>query len=105
MTYYTKHKFSTNDVTAAVAEAVLKDHRINHLGFQGFPAITAQEAEDSFEIYFAHGNKAVGPLSVPFQTGKAFAKAFQKKQAIADEWFREVQDMLVKLELACYGER
>lgn len=105
MTHYVKDKFSTNEVTGAIAEAVLKDLRINQFSFQGFPAITAQEAEDSFEIYFAHGNKAVGPLSVPFQTGKAFAKAFQKKQAIADVWFRDVQGMLAKLELACYGKR
>lgn len=101
MTKYMKDGFTTNQVTGAIAAATLHDLHVNNFTFQGFPSVIAKEKGETFEVFIALGDHTVGPLIVPFQTAKAFAKAFQKKKQIDDEWFRKVQDLLIALEVAC----
>lgn len=101
MTYYMKDKFTTNEVTGAIAAVALHDLHVNNFTFQGFPSIIAEEKAETFDVFISLGKHTVGPMIVPFQTAKAFAKAFQKKKQIDGEWFRKIQDLLVSLEAAC----
>ncbi|MDD1622477.1 MAG: hypothetical protein LUQ11_13460 [Methylococcaceae bacterium] len=101
MTYYMKDGFTTNQITGAIAAAALHDLHVNNFAFQGFPSVIAEEKGESFDVFIALGDHTVGPLSVPFQTGKAIAKAFQQKKQIDGEWFQKIQDLLVALEAVC----
>ena len=101
MTYFQKDNFTTNEVTGAIASAMLNDLRVNNFAFQGFPSIIAKDVGETFDVFLTLGDKTIGPMSVPFEAAKAFARAFQNKQRIEGDWFKRIQGLLVDLEVAC----
>lgn len=100
MTYYADHRFATNDVAGAGAgaAALLHDLHVNNFVFTGFPSVSVLRLGESFEIRLALDSMASGPLTIPFKTGKDFARSFQKKKQIDSAWIRKIQDLVVEIE-------
>ena len=98
MTYYFQDKFTTNQVAAAIAAAMLRDLRINGFSFRGFPSVLIERVGENFDVHISCNGKTVGPLSIPFTIAKEQAWKFKKGEEMDAELFEKVQDLLIKLE-------
>lgn len=99
-TYYSKDGFSTNDVSGAIAVAVVQDLHVNGHAFRGFPSVSIQGTDGGFEISLGLDGLSTPTVNLTFAEGKKLAKDFQKKREIEREWMKKVQGMLVELEKA-----
>ncbi|SEF28551.1 hypothetical protein ABL840_26605 [Variovorax sp. NFACC27] len=103
-TNYVKDDFSTNDVSGAIAVAVVRDLHVNGHAFRGFPSVSIKDTEGGFEVSLGLDGLTTPTLTLTFAEGKKLAKDFQKKRELDREWMKKVQGMLVELERA-YGAK
>lgn len=89
-----------NDIAGAIALAGLRDLRINLFGFNGFPSITVEKDEDSYQVFLRRGLS--NEYSVEFYMTKEMAhknaEAFKFKKDVDDQFFDLVQEHIAKLE-------
>lgn len=98
MTYYELEGFSSNQVSGAIAAAVLHDLHVNSFAFDGFPGVEIHRSPFGFSLRLVHGSHKTKPIELSFGVGTEMALSFQRREQIKGEWFKKVQDQLVELE-------
>ncbi len=86
-------------VAGFVAEAIVRDIKINNLGFSAFPEITVTwDSDKNFYITLSALGFSIEPFVLSKEVVVSEAKGFKKSKAVSAEVFDVIQKNLAKLE-------
>ena len=97
-TYYSVDDFSTNDVSGAIAVAVLRDLHVNNHCLTGFPAVEISEKDRVFTVHLQLSGKTSRPINISYPEAKQLGRDFQKQKPAQTAWVKKVQEMVLDLE-------
>lgn len=78
-TYYSGDGFSTNDVSGAIAVAVLHDLHVNGHVFTGFPAVAIQDVPPGFVVHLELSGCKSSPLEFLAPRGRRLESHFGRR--------------------------
>ena len=98
---FLKDYFTTNQVLGAVADAVIRDFRVNNFTFSGFPQIHIDYLKnDIFKITLSieSNGKNEARFELSYSEAKAVARVFSENKRMDRRIFKRVQSAIVTLE-------
>lgn len=110
--YEGKQPFTENRICGSIADACLKDLRINNFTFNGLPRIEAARnpndekytnkqifgSRDTFKVTLSISKDVSSTINLTYQEAHDHAKRFLNNEAVDDQLFKLVQKALSELE-------